>query len=177
MDFEKDIDITATDEQLRWVSILAHSQLEWEKKIAYLTKELEAAIEALRDVQGFKLPELMKEIGLLSITLKTGEKVEIKHVIKASIKEENKPKAFAWLRRNGHGSLIKDEVITRFGMGEEKQAKSLLAELIKRGLSTSEKESVHVQTLSAFVHEQMENGRKIPMDLLGVFEYNEARIK
>jgi hypothetical protein len=66
--------------------------------------------------------------------------------------------------------------MARFGMGKEKRAGDLLTFLLKKGYEAESKEYVHSQTLSAFVREQIEAGRKIPMDLLGVFQYDEAKV-
>ena len=137
---------------------------------------MKIARKNLERVQVELIPELMKEIGLESFTLATGEKVEAKAKITASIKVADREKAHAWLRDNGFGSLIKNEVTASFGKGEEDVARGLVDELTGREFVVDRKEAVHAQTLGAFVREQLEKGSKIPMDLLGVFDVTKAKI-
>jgi hypothetical protein len=170
-------EMRATDDQLRRVSELAKRQIASEKIVEAFTEQLEQAQRVLDEIRHDQLPALMQEIGLSMVKLDTGEKVELKAVVKASIAKANKEQAFSWLRENGHGSLIKNKITTQFGMGEEEQAQALLQELTQQGLEVTQDETVHVQTLTAFVKEQLKNGVNIPMDLLGVFEYQEVKIK
>jgi len=164
------------DDQIRKISELTQFQISQEDVILILESLLNAERKKLEQIKTVLLPEAMKEIGIERIDLDTGEKLTIRTVIGASIKIENRDGAHKWLRDNGFGSLIKNEVTAKFGMGKEKTATKLLAELLKKGFDADSKEFVHTQTLSAFVREQLEAGTKIPMELLGVFQYNESKI-
>lgn len=178
VDFAEDAEKMAkpTDEQIRKIAELTEFQIGQEDTILILEALINAERVKLDRVRTVLLPEAMKEIGIQRIDLDTGERLTIRAVIGGSIKIENRDKAHRWLRDHGFGSLIKNEVMTRFGMGKEKRARDLLTFLLKKGYEAESKESVHSQTLSAFVREQIEAGRKIPMDLLGVFQYDEAKV-
>lgn len=168
--------IKPTDEQLKRVAKLVKAQVDYEDKMANLEDLLTETKKNLDAIRTVTLPEVMKELGLSRVDLTTGEKLMIKTVIGASIKIENRFKAYQWLRNHGFGSLIKNRVIASFGMGQEKKATQILSFLLKKKCEVIAEESVHTGTLSAFVREQLEDGKKIPQSLLGVFQYEESKI-
>jgi len=53
----------------------------------------------------------------------------------------------------------------------------LLSHLNKEGYQSTQRESVEPSTLRAFVREQYEAGRELPMDLLGAFIGHKTTIK
>jgi len=179
MDLEKDareIVVTATDAQLKRLSTLAEALLVQEEAMQELTEKLELRKMKLDELRRRLLPDLMRDIGVSEFKLTSGAKVTIKELIEASIKAENQPKAFAWLRKNKFDSLIKNEVISRFGMKEDKKALALLKTLRKNGYDSTHKESIHGGTLKAFVREQLEAGKTIPT-FFEIFEYREAKVE
>lgn len=165
-----------TESQLGRLSDLANVQLKQEDEVADLERRLKEASKELKRTNGELIPELMAEIGMQSFTLDTGESIEVLRKVKASISAKNRDAAFEWLRDNGHGSLIKNVVTTKFGRGEEADAIAFYETCVKEGLVTEQKESVHAQTLGAFVREQLAESENIPLDLLGVFEYSITKI-
>jgi hypothetical protein len=119
----------------------------------------------------------MFSLGLKSFTLDSGESVNVKHEVKASIPKANQMEAFHWLADNGGGSLVKNEVITSFKMGEGEKAEELIAFLTEKGFKPERKMNVHPQSLVAFIKERLEEGEDVPFDLLGVFTFDKALIK
>jgi hypothetical protein len=67
---------------------------------------------------------MMDEMQITKLKLKDGESVEIKKIYGASIPVDQKEAAFQWLRNNGLGDLIKNEITVTFGMGEDNKAVS-----------------------------------------------------
>ena len=63
------------------------------------------------------------------IKLKDGSAVEVKPFYGARIPLSKVDDAFTWLRENGHGDLIKNNVMLTFGRNQDNEAKSLVAEL------------------------------------------------
>lgn len=177
LDFERDATSTPGDAVLAAVRTLAERQLMLENSLAEIDDQRAEVAEELRRVREVDLPLAMEEVGLESFSLTTGEKVEIKKTIKASIPASERDRAFAWLRDNGHGSLIKNEAVASFGRGEDKKAQQLVKFCTTNSIEVNRKESVHPQTLSAFVREQLEAGTRIPMETLGVIQLQEAKIK
>ena len=179
MDLEKDaMDamVTATDAQLKRLATLAKDLLTQEEAVQELTEKLELRQLKLNELRRQLLPDLMQDIGVSEFKLTSGAKVTVKELIEASIKAENRPKAFAWLRANKFDSLIKNEVVSRFGMKEDKKALALLKKLKSQGYDSTHKESIHGGTLKAFVRERIEAGKTLPA-FFEIFEYREAKVE
>ena len=60
---------------------------------------------------------------------------------------------------------------------EDEKAKGLLEHLNKEGYESSQREWVEPSTLRAFIREQHEAGKALPMDLLGAFVGQKTTIK
>lgn len=142
-----------------------------------LTKELAEEKEVLLRIETEDLPELMREIGMKSVTLDDGSSVEVVDEVSCAITEERRAKAHAWLVENGFGGLIKTEVVVAFGSGEHDEAEALAEELRGEDLEPSLLERVHPATLKSFVKEQMEKGVTIPFDLFAIHPYSKAKLK
>lgn len=164
-----------TDDELRRVAELAAEQLAKQEEVERLTLALDGACKELDRIRRDLLPGAMDEVGLEEARLLDGSRISIEKKVRASIPVPRRPEAYAWLRERGH-DIVKNEVVTSFGKGEESGAEGLLAELQARGLVVAREESVHPSTLGAFVREQLREGAEIPLDLFGVFEYREAKI-
>lgn len=160
--------ITPADEALKNISALAQKQLQLEAECADLENQLSLKKEALNKVKEFDLPEAMTAVGMKEFKLEDGRKIEIKPYYSAKIDDENQDKCFAWLRDNEHGDLIKNEFKVAFGKGADVEANALAEMLRAAGYAYTSKESVHFQTLSAFVREQVENNGDLPLDLFKV---------
>ena len=74
------------------------------------------------------------------------------------INKNNRDAAHAWLRQQGHGDIIKNQVSVSFGKGEDETALETMTLLEQEGLFPAQKESVHPSTLKAFVRERIESG-------------------
>jgi hypothetical protein len=180
MDFEADAKNLIGDlskEVLDKVASLGQQQIELQQELKEAEDHAASIKKKLFQLTSVTIPEAMKEIGLKSFEMETGETLSVEHVIKASIANKNKEQAFEWLRLHKFGDLIKNQVVIQFDKGEDKAAMKLVTYADKQGFSSEVKESVHGNTLSAFVKEQMEAGNKLPLDILGVFEYDITKIK
>ena len=69
----------------------------------------------------------------------TGHPLKLNLSYKARIPESRSEEAFAWLRENGHGDLIKNQVAMEFGMKQDNEAKSIVEELKNKGLPVQQK--------------------------------------
>ena len=177
LDFETDAEaVSYSTEDLKELAVLADRQLELEREKAELEEKLKRVDQQLQKVSGVDIPTAMDAIGMSDFMLTSGERITVQRKVKASIPKTKQAEAFKWLRDNEHGSLIKNNVTASFGRGEDDKAKELLQKLDSAGFTVSQKESVHAQTLAAFVREQMERGADLPADLLGIFEYAVTKI-
>lgn len=156
---------------------LAEQSKETAAKILKL--EIELAEEQAKNAKLLRrrIPDLMESLGLESFKLKTGEVIEIKESVNASITEEHKPQAWDWLAEHNFDGIIKSNVALSFGKDELEKAKELVVKLAELGYYTDIVRSVHPQTLKSFVKERLEAGDALPLDVFGVFEFKEAKFK
>lgn len=167
----------ASDESLKVVAELANRQLSLEKEIEDLEAQLKEKKESLVQVAEKDLPEALAECGLSEVKLLDGSKVSVKPYYQANPPKEKYDEAMAWLRDNGHGDLIKNDVTVSFGKGEDDRAVDFKRFLSENGTSYSDKTGVHPMTFKAFVREQVETGQNLPFDLLGIYIGQKASIK
>ena len=115
-----------------------------EEQVKKLKKEVD-------HLSGEVIPTMMQEMNLATLKLADGSAVEVKPVYGASIPVAKKEEAFNWLRSNGLGDLIKNEVPVQ-------------------------KLKVEPMTLKALVRERIEAGQDMPSDLFNVFAGNRTKI-
>lgn len=168
--FEEDAFAKPSEDDIRLGELgrLANAQIDLTRRIEELNKELEKANDALRLISEAQIPDLMNQLGGIQKIVVRGRTIEIKKWYGASISEVNKPHAFKWLAEHDHDSLIKNDVIAKFGKGENDKAKKLVKAISELGYGVEQKMYVHPQTLKAFVKEQIEKGVDFPQDLFGV---------
>ena len=162
------------DGEITSLANLAQQQLSLEKEIAAAEEALDAKKEKLRVLQEQTIPEKMMGMGMESFKLSDGSKVEIKKFYAASILSPDE--CFAWLRSQGHGSIIKREIKSKFGMGEDAEAQRLLKLLEENMFTAEDKSTVHPATLKAFVREQLEAAKTIPSNLMSVHVGNRSKV-
>ena len=144
-------------------------------------EELEALYKNLkksRDViSGDIIPTMMSEMGLAELKLHDGSHLKVSTSYRATITEANKEAAFNWLRENGLGDIIKNEISVSFGRNEDNKAADY-AELAKsNGFQPTQKMKVEPMTLKALVRERIEAGKEMPTEIFGVYSENKTTIK
>ena len=122
------------------------------------------------------IPNKMQEAGISLFKLNDGSKVEIKPFYAAKIPSTRVDEAFNWLRTNGHGDMIKNNVSLTFGRSQDNEAKALVDELRQKGHNVKQVEKVEPMTLKGFVREQIQSGKQVPTDLFGVYIANKTKI-
>jgi hypothetical protein len=162
-ELRKELSVTA----VKQITTLAKRQLALEEQIKAKEAELESLNKAHYKLTTDTIPEAMSEAEVKELVLENGMVIKVEPWIAANIKEDDRPRAHAWLRDHGFGSLIKRTVSVVFGMGEDKKADQLVKELARRNLPFDNKEAVNANTLRAFVKEQLasETGAKLPKEI------------
>ena len=136
-------------------------------------KELKRKVEL---VSGEVIPTLMQEMNISTLKLADGTSVEVKPVYGASILVAKREEAFKWLRENGLGDLIKNEVIVSFGRNEDDKAIAYANFAQGQGYQPAQKLKVEPMTLKALVRERLESGQEMPFELFNVFSGNKTKI-
>ena len=123
------------------------------------------------------IPTLMSEMGLAELKLIDGSMVTVKPNYSASITVANREAAFNWLRNNGLGDIIKNEISVSFGRNEDNKAADYASLAQERGYQPTQKLKVEPMTLKALVRERIEAGKEMPTELFNVFVGNQTTIK
>jgi hypothetical protein len=152
--------------------------------LEYVIRNIEGAEENIKDlkkkrdhISGEVIPTMMSEMGLSELKLQDGSHLKVATSYRATITEANKEAAFNWLRNNGLGDIIKNEISVSFGRNEDNKAASY-AELAKgQGFQPTQKMKVEPMTLKALVRERIEAGKDMPTEIFGVFSENKTTIK
>ena len=142
---------------------------EQEKKI----KELKRKSELL---SGEVIPTMMQEMNMSTLKLADGSAVEVKPIYGASIPKDKQEGAFKWLRENGLGDLIKNQIIVAFGRNEDNKAMAYATLAQGKGYEPVQKLKVEPMTLKALVRERLESGKEMPTELFNVFAGSQTKI-
>ena len=154
------------------------------EKLEELQSRLQTQEQIMKDTKkqierlsGEVIPTMMSEMGLAELKLQDGSHLKVSTSYRATITEANKEAAFNWLRNNGLGDIIKNEISVSFGRNEDNKA-ATYAELAKgQGFQPTQKMKVEPMTLKALVRERIEAGLDMPTEIFGVFSENKTTIK
>ena len=154
------------------------------ERLEAMQQQLEIQEEAIKEkkkqiqhISGEVIPTMMSEMGLAELKLHDGSHLKVSTSYKAHISEANKEMAYNWLRENGLGDIIKNEISVSFGRNEDNKAADY-AELAKsNGFQPTQKMKVEPMTLKALVRERIEAGKEMPTEIFGVYSENKTTIK
>ena len=154
------------------------------ERLETLNREIEVAETQLKQkkknyehLSGEVIPTMMSEMGLSHLKLMDGSSVDVKPHYSATITVANKEKAFKWLRDNGLGDIIKNEISVSFGRNAENKAADYAALAAERGFQPTQKLKVEPMTLKALVRERIEAGKEMPTEIFNIFIGNKTTIK
>jgi len=154
------------------------------ERLEKMNRGIEKTEESLKEQKKQKdhvsmevIPTLMSEMGLAELKLVDGSVVTVKPNYSASITVANREAAFNWLRNNGLGDIIKNEISVSFGRNEDNKAADYATLAQERGFQPTQKLKVEPMTLKALVRERIEAGKEMPTELFNVFVGNKTTIK
>jgi len=154
------------------------------EKLEDLQKRLELQEDNLKNTKkqidhlsGEVIPTMMSEMGLSHLKLMDGSSVDVKPNYSASISIANREAAFGWLRNNGLGDIIKNEISVSFGRNEDNKAADYANLAESQGYQPQQKLKVEPMTLKALVRERIEAGKEMPTEIFNVFVGNKTTIK
>ena len=148
-----------------------------QKRLELQEENMKNTKKELEHISGEVIPTMMSEMGLSHLKLMDGSSVDVKPNYSANITVANREAAFNWLRQNGLGDIIKNEISVSFGRNEDTKAADY-AELAKgHGFEPTQKLKVEPMTLKALVRERLEAGKEMPTEIFNVFVGNKTTIK
>ena len=154
------------------------------EKLEAMQQQFEIQEQSLKErkkqiehISGEVIPTMMSEMGLSHLKLMDGSSVDVKPNYSASISIANREAAFGWLRNNGLGDIIKNEISVSFGRNEDNKAADYANLAESHGYQPQQKLKVEPMTLKALVRERIEAGKEMPTEIFNVFVGNKTTIK
>ena len=177
IDFEKDqTEVLDRTENIKSLASQVKNLKELEDELKADEESLKNKKKEIERISGEVIPTMLSEMGLSSLKLADGSAVEVKQYYAANISAINRDAAYGWLRSNGLGDIIKNDITVSFGRNEDNKAAEY-ANLAKgQGYQPTQKLKVEPMTLKALVRERIENGKDMPMDIFNVFVGNRTKL-
>ncbi len=149
-----------------------------EDEIAALEDQLKSKKAEADDIGSRVIPELLAEQGLTELKLQDGSKVSVKKEFRATLPKDDirREAAYKWLRDQGLGDIIKNNVFVTFGKGEDDKAKQLLDLAAENGFEPQQKSDVSWNTLTALYQERVQAGLDMPSDSFSLWIKDKTKI-
>ena len=146
-----------------------------------LESEIKVVENIIKNIVQEEIPDIMENNDLDKITLKNGVQIHLAKKVRATFPKEISKiqEAANWLEQSGNSGMLKRQVGVEFTKGDNEKVDRLMHYLSEdiQPLKTTEKTTVHPQTMSAFIREKLEEGENVPMELFNVYIQREAVVK
>ena len=123
------------------------------------------------------IPKLMEDMNLSSLKLKDGSELTVKQIYSATLKADKKAEGIHWLRDNGLGDIVKNNITVSFGQGEDNKAVDYASLARSNGYEPIQEEKVHPSTLKVVMKEWKDKGHEVPEELFSTFDGNQTHFK
>ena len=149
-----------------------------EDEIEELEEKLKAKKEEADNISSNIIPELLAEQGLSEIKLADGSKVSVKKEFRCTLPKDEvkRDAAYQWLRDQGLGDIIKNNIFVTFGKGEDDKAEQLLNLAAENGFQPQQKSDVAWMTLTALFRERIESGLDMPSEVFSTWIKDKTKI-
>jgi len=149
-----------------------------EDELVNLEEQVKNKKEEIDEISSRIIPELLAEQGLSAIKLADGSNVSVKKEFRCTLpKDEMKrEQAYKWLRDQGLGDIIKNNIFVTFGKGEDDKAKQLLNLAAENGFDPQQKSDAAWNTLTALFQERVESGLDMPSDIFNTWIKDKTKI-
>ena len=123
------------------------------------------------------IPDIMEKQNLKTLKLKDGSELSIGKKFYASFKADKKEEGIQWLRDNGLGDIVDNNITVTFGQGEDNKAVEYASLARERGYEPTQDEKVHHASLTVVMKDFKEKGNEIPTDLFSTFDGSQTKLK
>ena len=149
-----------------------------EDEIEELEEKLKMKKEEADQIGSRVIPELLQEQGLSELKLADGSKVSVKKRFRATLPKDDlkRESAYQWLRDQGLGDIIKNNVTVSFGKGEDNKANQLVDLAVANGFTPQQKSDVAWNTLTALYEERVKAGLDMPSDVFSLWIKDKTKI-
>ena len=157
------------------------TEIEKLKSVQDRIKSLEDQIKDLKEDEKYfscvVIPKLMEDMNLSSLKLKDGSELSVKKIFSATLKADKKAEGIHWLRDNGLGDIVDNNIIVSFGQGEDNKAVEYAGLARERGYEPTQEEKVHHARLKVVMTEWKDKGHEVPEELFNTFDGNQTYLK
>lgn len=157
------------DNDIQSLATLAEEQVKLEDEISVLADQVKSKGERARYLSEVLIPNKLDDLGMTEFRMSSGYKVQVKPFYSCKILNDE---AYVWLDENGHGGLIKTQVIRDYSRTEREAA----IEFAKTNPGFTLKEGVHYQTITAFTKEIYTRNETLPTEFFTVFQGKKTKI-
>ena len=149
-----------------------------EDQIASLEDQLKSKKAEAEDISSRVIPELLAEQGLSENKLDDGSYGSVKKEFSATIPKDDgkREQALQWLRDQGLGDIIKNNVSVAFGKGEDDKAEEFLNLAGDNGFNPIQKSDVAWNTLTALYQERVQSGLDMPSECFSLWIKDKTKI-
>ena len=186
-------DVAPSSNEIGAIAEMASRMLDLQDEINRTEELLKKQKQDLTKLAEQDLPDLMQELNIKDFTLRNGAKVQVDDFISGTVPsagaidrakgddrvnmEIRQQHCFDWLRGNGAGDLIKNNVEVQFGRNEDDVCDEFAIELNSRAINYKRSVGVHPSTLNSFIKERMSEGKEVPHDLFKIYTGRRAKIR
>jgi len=122
------------------------------------------------------IPDMMLAMNLKTMKLRDGSELEIDNRFFATALAPKRAEAYQWLRENGLGNIVKNEITVRFGKDEDNKAQQYATLARGQGYEPEQKVSVNAGTLRVALRDLHERGGQIPSEYFSTFDGYQTKI-
>ena len=156
-------------------------EIEKLKSIQNQISTLKAQVKDLEEDEKYfvydVIPKLMYDMNLSTLKLKDGSEVSVGKKFYANARADKRADAYQWLRDNGLGDIVKNNITVTFGQGEDNKAVEYAGLARERGYEPTQDEKVHHASLTVVMKDFKEKGNEIPSDLFSTFDGSQTKLK
>ena len=146
------------------------------KKLQDIQQEIQNYKDRIKDLQDNEsylseviIPDMMLAMNLKTMKLRDGSELEIDNKFFATALAPKRAEAYQWLRENGLGNIVKNEITVRFGKDEDDKAMQYATLARGQGYEPEQKVSVNAGTLRVALRDLHERGGQIPSEYFSTF--------
>ena len=178
IDFEKDQQKVAENTDLSALSIHVEKIMDLDKQLEHQENIMKELKNQRDKISSETIPAILAEQGLQSLKLADGTVLEVNKKYSCTLPKDpqKKASAYQWLRDQGLGDIIKNEVAVTFGKGEDNKAQSLIDLAVANGYEPSQKSDVAWNTLTALYEERVKAGLDMPSDVFNLWIKDKTKI-
>ncbi len=125
------------------------------------------------------LPAALQKARMKEFKTDDGAYISMHKVVSGSLPKDEVRKAagIEWMENNGAESLVKRKFLIQLQKGDDVTASRLRKGFASAGIDYLEDVNVHPQSLAAFARERLEKGEPVPVDTLGLYIADVAKIQ